>query len=80
MKVDAQKLIITPQMQWEASIHAAEDYCKLMNGRSTYNNATGNLRSSCGYAVKGDTLVVAEGAQPIYSVELPHIDDENENQ
>ncbi len=79
MKVDVQKLIITPKMQREAAIRAAEDYCKLMNGSNTYKDATCNLRSSFGYAIKGDTLLVANGAQPIYSVDLPHMNDGNEN-
>lgn len=28
------KLNITPQMQREAAIQSAKDYCKLMNGRN----------------------------------------------
>lgn len=80
MKLDEQKLIISPQMIRDEAIRAAEDYCKLMNGHNTYKDATGNLRSSYCYSIKGDMLVVARGAQPIYSVDLPHIDDGNENQ
>lgn len=79
MKMKNEELIITPQMQLEAAIKAAEYYCRLMNGRNTYKDATGNLRSSYGYSIKGDTLVVACGTKLICSVDLPHIDDGNEN-
>lgn len=73
------KLNITTQMQREAAIQSAKDYCKLINGRNRYKYATGNLRSSYGYTINCDTLVVAKGAQPIYSVDLPHVNDGNKN-
>ena len=73
------KLNITTQMQREAAIQSAKDYCKLINGRNRYKDATGNLRSSYGYTINCDTLVVAKGAQPIYSVDLPHVNDGNKN-
>ena len=73
------KLNITPQMMRKAAIRSAEDYCRLMNERNTYKDDTGNLRSSYGYSIKGDMLVVFRGAQPIYSVDLPHVNDGNEN-
>lgn len=73
------KLNITTQMHREAAIQSAKDYCKLMNERSAYNDATGNLRNSYGYSIKGDTLVVACGLQPIYSVDLLHVNDGNKN-
>lgn len=62
------------------AIQAAKDYCRQMNGCNTYKDATGNLRSSYGYVIKGDTLVVANGLRPIYKVNLPHVKDGNENQ
>lgn len=74
------ELNITPQMIRKEAIQAAKDYCKLMNGSNTYKDATGNLRNSYGYAIKGDTLVVVCGTQPIYSIDLPHENDGNENQ
>lgn len=79
MKIPYQDLNISPQMEREAAIQAEEDYCKLMNGSNTYKDAIGNLRSSYGYTINGDTLVVFNGSQPIYSVDLPHVDDGNEN-
>lgn len=80
MKISGQKPNITQQMIRDEAIRAAEDYCKLMNSRNTYKDATGNIRSSYGYSIKGDTLVVACGARPIYSVDLPRVEDGNENQ
>lgn len=80
MKIPYQDLNISPRMCREAAIQAAEDYCKLINGSNTYKDATGNLRSSYGYTINGDTLVVAKGTQPIYSVDLPHVNDGNENE
>lgn len=79
IKIPELNINITPQMQWEAAIRAADDYCKLMNGHSTYKNATGNIRSSYGYEIKGNVLVFVCGLQLIYSVNLPHVDDGNEN-
>ena len=66
-------------MMRKAAIRAADDYCKLMNGRNTYKDATGNLRSSYGYSINGDNLVVIKGAQPIYSIDLPHVNNGDEN-
>ena len=66
-------------MEREAAIQAAEDYCKIMNGRIICKDVTGNLRSSYSYAIKSDTLIVFCRLRPIHSVDLPHVDDEDEN-
>lgn len=79
MKIPTLKINITPRMMRKAAIRSAEDYCRLMNGCNTYKDGTGNLRSSYGHSIKGDTLVIYCGAQPIYSVDLPHVNDGNEN-
>lgn len=79
MKISDQGLNITPQMIRNEAVRSAEDYCRLMNDQGAYKDATGNLRSSYGYTINCDTLVVAKGAQPIYSVDLPHVNDGNEN-
>lgn len=66
-------------MEREAAIQAAKDYCKIMNGRITCKDATGNIRSSYSYAIKSDTLIVFCGFRPIYSVDLSHVNDGNKN-
>lgn len=73
------KLNITHKMEWYAAIQAAEDYCKMMNSHSQYKDATGNLRSSYGYTIKGDILIVYCGMNLVYKVNLPPVEHGNEN-
>ena len=70
---------ITPQMKRKSAIRAAEDYCKLMNSRNSYQDTTGNLRSSYGYIIKGDSLIVYCGMNIVYQVNLPPVIYGNEN-
>lgn len=64
---------ITSQMERKAAIRVSEDYCKMMNGRRSYKDSTGNLRSSYGYIVKGDALIVYCGMNIMYQVNLPPV-------
>ena len=77
MKIE--KLNITPKMMRDAAIQAAEDYCKLMNSYNQYKDATGNLRSSYGCTIKGDTLIVYCGMNLVYKVNLPPVEHGNKN-
>lgn len=66
-------------MERKAAIRAAKDYCKMMNGRRSYKDSTGNLRSSYDYIVKGDALTVYCGMNIVYQVNLPPVGHGNKN-
>lgn len=79
MRIVCEKINITLEMERETAIKAAEDYCKQMNSRNSYQDTTGYLRSSYGYIVKGDALMVYYGMNLVYQVNLPPVGHGNEN-